>query len=404
MFLYELHSDQHRDEIYNTMQKAGYTEVGAGADATVWAKDAGTVIKILMPEDGIISPAEKVFLEYYKAAQKYQDNPHFIKFVDIGGQHYTKFDIDGETFYQIAAEKLKPLKNGSFEEAIVWAMSEFVSNNISWADAIKQIKDPNNKIWMQSYHYDFDPEKFTRKLNKLNATAVTKLQYLYLTMQLIYQIGRSQGFGWDLHTENAMQRRDGTIVITDPWYSTMMNENFAQGLVEVFNTQPSGRWTRPIGKYDDLDEFNFVASNGVGYQVDFLAPMVGPDELDPYTFFEPDEEISDQAYDSAKFVSFEQKSKGNKGKQGIEGTGVAAEVFGIVVNVILQYIAKAKPSMLYFQAVEPNRQRLYARMATRVAQTIQWKVKRDGSAHFAIYNPRVIKAAVSTTQGAAKDL
>ena len=402
MFLYELHSDQHRDKIYNTMQKAGYTEVGAGADATVWAKDAGTVIKILMPEDGIISPAEKVFLEYYKAAQKYQDNPHFIKFVDIGGQHYTKFDIDGETFYQIAAEKLKPLKNGSFEEAVVWAMSDFVGNNVSWADAIKQIKDPNAKIWMQSYHYDFNPEKITRKLNKLDATAAAKLQYLYLTMQLIYQIGRSQGFGWDLHTENAMQRRDGTIVITDPWYSTMMNENFAQGLVEVFNTQPSGRWARPIGKYDDVDEFNFVASNGVGYQVDFLAPMVGPDELDPYTFFEPDEEISDQAYDSAKFVSFEQKSKGNKGKQGIEGTGVAAEVFGIVVNVILQYIAKAKPSMLYFQAVEPNRQRLYARMATRIAQTIQWKVKRDGSSHFAIYNPRVIKAAVATTQGVAE--
>ena len=58
--------------------------------------------------------------------------------------------------------------------------------------------------------------------------------------------------------------------------------------------------------------------------------------------------------------------------------------------------------MLYFQAVEPNRQRLYARMATRIAQTIQWKVKRDGSAHFAIYNPRVIKAAVATTQGVAE--
>ena len=164
------------------MYKAGYTEVGAGADATVWAKDAGTVIKILMPEDGIISPAEKVFLEYYKAAQKYQDNPHFIKFVDIGGQHYTKFDIDGETFYQIAAEKLKPLKNGSFEEAVVWAMSDFVGSNISWADAFKQIKDPNAKIWMQSYHYDFNPEKITRKLNKLDATAAAKLQYLYLTI------------------------------------------------------------------------------------------------------------------------------------------------------------------------------------------------------------------------------
>jgi hypothetical protein len=173
-------------------------------------------------------------------------------------------------------------------------------------------------------------------------------------------------------------------------------------LNEVFNTQPSNSatWARPIGQWDEMDEFNFVASNGVAYQVDFLAPVAGPAELDPYTFFEPEEEISDQAYESAKFVSFEQKSdeENTGGKQGIEGTGVAAEVFGIVTNVILQYIKKAKPSMLYFQAAEPNRQRLYARMAERLAQPIRWKVKQDGPAHFAIYNPRVID-----TQGVAED-
>jgi len=178
-------------------------------------------------------------------------------------------------------------------------------------------------------------------------------------------------------------------------------------LTELFNTQPSksATWARPIGQWEDMDQFNFVASNGIAYQVDFLAPWAGPDELAPYVFFEPDEEISDQAYESAKFVEFEQKSSepGDEGKQGIEGTGAAAEVFGIVTNVILQYIKKAKPSMLYFQAAEPNRQRLYARMATRVAQTIGWKVKRDGSAHFAIYNPREIKDRLPN-QGVAEDL
>lgn len=177
----------------------------------------------------------------------------------------------------------------------------------------------------------------------------------------------------------------------------LRNVTIHSEFTEVFNTQPSksATWTRPIGQWEDMDEFNFVASNGIAYQVDFLAPEVGPDQLDPYTFFKPDEEISDQAYESAKFVEFEQKSKpGDVGKQGIEGTGAAAEVFGIVTNVILQYIKKAKPSMLYFQAAETSRQRLYARMATRISQTIGWKVKQDGLAHFAIYNPRKIKANV----------
>lgn len=179
---------------------------------------------------------------------------------------------------------------------------------------------------------------------------------------------------------------------------------FDSELTEVFNTQPpsAATWARPMGQWAGMDEFNFVASNSVAYRVDFLATEVGPDEVGPYTFFEPDDEISDQAYESARFVSFEQKSdeENANGKQGIEGTGVAAEVFGIVTNVILQYIKKAKPSMLYFQAVESNRQRLYARMAARIAQTIRWKVKQDGPAHFAIYNPRVIKVEQGVAEGA----
>jgi hypothetical protein len=179
-----------------------------------------------------------------------------------------------------------------------------------------------------------------------------------------------------------------------------VSSTFGSELTEVFNTQPpsAATWARPIGQWEGMDQFDFVASNGVAYRVDFTDPGIGPDELGPYTFFEPDDEISDQAYDSARFVTFEQTDDNADiiGKQGIEGTGVAAEVFGIVTNVILQYVKKVKPSMLYFQAVESNRQRLYAKMATRIAQTVQWKVKQDGPAHFAIYNPRVIKVAVGT--------
>jgi hypothetical protein len=28
---------------------------------------------------------------------------------------------------------------------------------------------------------------------------------------------KAKGLGWDLHTENAMMRSDGTVVITDPF-------------------------------------------------------------------------------------------------------------------------------------------------------------------------------------------
>jgi hypothetical protein len=229
MLLYELQSQQHWDKVYKTMQKAGYTELGSGVDSTVWGKDAGSVIKILMPERGDLAPAEKVFLAYYKIAQQNKSNPHFMKFVDIGGQHYTKFDIDGEAFYQIAVEKLQPLPDGSFEEAVVWAMSESIGNRQSWPDALKQLSNPASKVWQ---YYEGDANAIVKRIAASKQKDLKKLQYLYLTMQLMYQIGRKQGFAWDLHTENAMMRGDGTIVITDPWYNSMINENFTQGVAE----------------------------------------------------------------------------------------------------------------------------------------------------------------------------
>jgi hypothetical protein len=42
---------------------------------------------------------------------------------------------------------------------------------------------------------------------------------LFTTMQMLYMAGKQAGLGWDLHTENVMIRRDGTLVIVDPFYS-----------------------------------------------------------------------------------------------------------------------------------------------------------------------------------------
>ena len=147
----------------------------------------------------------------------------------------------------------------------------------------------------------------------------------------------------------------------------------------------------------DMVKFTFTASNGVEYQLDFLEPYIGPDEMSPYDFFD-----SDEVYNKSKFVSFEQLTKDIKGgypvaKQGIEGTGSAAEVFGIVVNAIIQYVKKARPALLYFQAAEPNRRALYARMIRRILPGLPgWASTADDAGQFAIYNRRAIKSAMGT--------
>jgi hypothetical protein len=137
----------------------------------------------------------------------------------------------------------------------------------------------------------------------------------------------------------------------------------------------------------DLVTANFTASNGMPYKISIVAPYMGPDEIDPYDFFDAD-------VPNSKFVEFEQMSQNNKnrGKQGIEGTGSAAEVFGIVTNALLQYTKKFKPSMLYFQSIEPSRQRLYAHIANRMVKMLPgWAVKQQDGANFAVYNQRLLK-------------
>jgi hypothetical protein len=176
----------------------------------------------------------------------------------------------------------------------------------------------------------------------------------------------------------------------------MLNTAMGAELTEVLDTKASNATSQWDTSDPDMIKFNFTASNGVRYQLDFLEPYIGPDEMSPYDFFD-----SDEVYNKSKFVSFEQITQDMKGghpvtKQGIEGTGSAAEVFGIVINAIIQYVKKARPALLYFQAAEPNRRALYARIIRRILPDLSgWDSTADAAGQFAIYNRRAIKSAMS---------
>jgi len=180
----------------------------------------------------------------------------------------------------------------------------------------------------------------------------------------------------------------------------MLDTAIGKKITEVLDTKASAATSQWNTSDPDMVKFNFTASNGVQYQLDFLAPYIGPDEMGPEDFFD-----SDEVFDNSKFVSFEQITQDMKGghpvvKQGIEGTGSAAEVFGIVVNAIIQYVKKARPSLLYFQAAEPNRRALYARMIQRVLPSLPgWASMSLDGGQFGIYNKRAVKTAMGENQG-----
>jgi len=207
-----------------------------------------------------------------------------------------------------------------------------------------------------------------------------------------------------------LTERQRTALVMSLYPHTQKNPKLAKTVVKMLDTAMGTELTEVLdtkaGKSNhahwdasdpDMVKFTFTASNGVEYQLDFLEPYIGPDEMSPYDFFD-----SDEVYNKSKFVSFEQLTKDIKGgypvaKQGIEGTGSAAEVFGIVVNTIIQYVKKARPALLYFQAAEPNRRALYARIIRRILPGLPgWASTADDAGQFAIYNRRAIKSAMGT--------
>jgi hypothetical protein len=197
-------------EIARKLRDAGYKQLGSGVDATVWAKDTSHVIKILMPDD-TNSQAEQVFQKFYEFSQSHQDIDcvpkfHMVNKIDIGDSEYT----------QIEMEHLYPIHKNSLEEALVWILSDYAVSGEPWRQVVTELTDPTT--W-ETYSGKLGPKLAELvTTNFKNPKILSMYSILYAVMKLLYQSGHINRFGWDLHTENVMQRNNGQLVIIDPWF------------------------------------------------------------------------------------------------------------------------------------------------------------------------------------------
>ena len=201
-------------EISDQLKAAGYTHVGSGADATVWAKDGSHVIKILMPEDAG-SKAEQVFRKFYEFSMAHQDLPCVPRFNEVN-----TIDINGKDYTQIEMERLSPIEKNSFVEGLVWFLSDYISTNTPWPTVESELANPETwEIYSPNYANAF--AKTWQSLTQNPASKKTYAMYrqLYNVMKLLFSTGNINKFGWDLHTANVMQRKNGQPVIIDPWFS-----------------------------------------------------------------------------------------------------------------------------------------------------------------------------------------
>lgn len=184
----------------NALKKAGYEFIGSGYDAQVWMKDEGTIVKILMPKED--NSAHDTFKTFYQISKKL-DSPNLPRFKEVDGSEVFNFTIKGKPFVQYGMEQLHPLKPGSLDEWIVWMLADYSAKQYDWKKVLELLKkeDPN----------------YSKKLLTQNTSKLKEYKILYKTLRILHKLGQSKGYGWDPHTENVMQRNDGTLVITDPW-------------------------------------------------------------------------------------------------------------------------------------------------------------------------------------------
>jgi hypothetical protein len=180
------------------MEKMGYKRLGGGRDAQVYAKQEGSIIKILIPQDGkTVGSAEIPFLEFYKYCRANQKNPHLPKFGKIQGQDYADFHLDGERFVQIAQERLSDIPAPSEYDDMLFDMINSVENNT-----------PLEQKY-QGY------------------------ELFYKTLKSVAQRGRELGFENDFIKSDDdfnIMLRGKTLVITDPWLDASLNESVAEGV------------------------------------------------------------------------------------------------------------------------------------------------------------------------------
>lgn len=209
-------------EISKTFRSMGYKKLGEGADATVWAKDDDSVVKVIMPDDHeTLQGAAKTFYTFYEFCRDNSDQPNLPRFVQVTKEgHHATFEVDGKEYIMIGIERLKPIEEGSLSQALVWMMSDLVSQGKKWEAAYDEMTQLKSwKLW----EGEPNPKKIIAFLKKLDGTTYVKFDVLYTLMLLLYKRGKINKMGWDLHTENVMQRKDGTLVIVDPWFAESLD-------------------------------------------------------------------------------------------------------------------------------------------------------------------------------------
>lgn len=128
-------------------------------------------------------------------------NPHFPK---IGNMKVIKSKVGKEKFYVYLIEKLEEvsIRNTSEWKAFTRILNKYISGQYSLEEA--------EQYTIKLYGGEIDSEIVQQHLSSIKNN-FTFLQALDILLK------HQKNFSVDVHYENIMQRKDGTLVIIDPY-------------------------------------------------------------------------------------------------------------------------------------------------------------------------------------------
>ena len=192
--------------IRSALEAKGYQFLGKGVDQTAYLEPGtGLVLKVFGTQGNRrdFSPDQKMFFTWYDYCTNHSDNPFLPRFYG-----HDSFMWNNNRYLMIRTEPLKKTQG-----PIRFALDDLGHKIRNW---FTQYKNLTVKGFINSFQRNY-PREYAILEKKLG---VEGMPLMVSTLDELWKLGQSQGYHWDMHGGNFMQRSDGTPIINDPWVWT----------------------------------------------------------------------------------------------------------------------------------------------------------------------------------------
>ena len=192
--------------IRSALEAKGYQYLGKGVDQTAYLEPGtGHVLKVFGTQGNRrdFSPDQKMFFTWYDYCSKHSDNPFLPRFYG-----HDSFMWNNNRYLMIRTEPLKKTQG-----PIRFALDDLGHKIRNW---FTQYKNLTVKGFINSFQRNY-PREYGLLEKKLGVEGMLQM---VTTLDELWKLAKSQGYHWDMHGGNFMQRSNGTPIINDPWVWT----------------------------------------------------------------------------------------------------------------------------------------------------------------------------------------